>query len=91
MREISATEAARRMGDLLSRVKYRGESFLIRRGRTVVAQLGPPATAGATGRDLAIAWRNLRHVAPREAKSFSEDIERGRRQTNKPPRDPWQR
>lgn len=35
---ISATVAARRLGDLLSRIRYRGESFLIRRGRAVVAR-----------------------------------------------------
>jgi antitoxin (DNA-binding transcriptional repressor) of toxin-antitoxin stability system len=39
---VTATEAGRRLSDLLSRVRYRGESFVILRGGEPVAQLSPP-------------------------------------------------
>jgi prevent-host-death family protein len=43
MAEVTATEAARRLADLLDAVEHRGERFtIVRRGR-VVAQLEPVA------------------------------------------------
>jgi antitoxin (DNA-binding transcriptional repressor) of toxin-antitoxin stability system len=46
---ISATELARQLGDVLGRVRYRGESFVIQRNGIVVARL-LPAPPGAPGR-----------------------------------------
>jgi len=40
---VTATEAGRQLSDLLNRVRYRGESFVIIRGGEPVAQLSPPA------------------------------------------------
>jgi prevent-host-death family protein len=58
-RRISATELARRLGDVLGRVRYRGESFIVERNGTPVARLGPLATgvSAATARDALAAWR----------------------------------
>lgn len=48
-RHISATELARKLGDVLSRVRYRGESFLVERNGAPVARLEPvPGAAAAT-------------------------------------------
>lgn len=88
-KEVSATEAARSLGDLLARVRYRGESFLIRRGRKVVASLGPPPVELVTGKVLVERLRAIPRLAPREAEDFARDVERGRRALNKPPKDPW--
>ena len=38
---ISATTLARQVGDLLGRIRYRGESFVIERNGVAVARLGP--------------------------------------------------
>lgn len=38
---VSATEAARKLSDLLNRVRYRGETFTIVRGGEEVCQMTP--------------------------------------------------
>jgi antitoxin (DNA-binding transcriptional repressor) of toxin-antitoxin stability system len=70
---ISATELARRLGDVLGRVRYRGDSFLVERNGALVARL-VPAHEGAistVGEALA-AWR----VAGTPDSSFADDLER---------------
>jgi hypothetical protein len=54
---ITATVLARSLSEILNRVKYGGERFLIRRGGKVVGSLGP---AGA-GKRPAITLRSLAH------------------------------
>jgi hypothetical protein len=41
---ISATKLARSISDVLNRIYYRGERFLVQRGGKTVAALGPPAS-----------------------------------------------
>jgi len=41
VRELTATEAARRFSDVLDAVEHEGESFLVRRGGKVVASIVP--------------------------------------------------
>lgn len=56
---ISATELARKLGDVLGRVRYRGESFIVERNGTPVARLEPLAgVPAATLRDVLVAWRS---------------------------------
>ena len=38
---ISATTLARQVGDLLGRIRYRSESFVIERNGVAIARLGP--------------------------------------------------
>ena len=40
---ITATELARNLSDVLNRVRYRGESFIVERNGEVVAELRPSA------------------------------------------------
>jgi hypothetical protein len=88
---VSATVAARSLGDLLARVRYRGESFVIRRGRTVVAELRPPPATGPTGAELAGWWPARTPLRPAEADLLSRELRAARRAVNKPPRSPWPR
>ncbi|MCC7541755.1 MAG: hypothetical protein IT379_36385 [Deltaproteobacteria bacterium] len=88
---LSATEAARRLGELLARVRYRQEEFLIRRGRTIVARLGPVPIRGVTGAVAAEAWRGAPHLSSEEARSLELDMKKARRISGGPPRDPWAR
>lgn len=39
---ITATQLAKSLSDILNRVRYRGERFVIERGGEPVATLGPP-------------------------------------------------
>jgi len=89
-KEVTATEAARSLGDLLARVRYRGETFLIRRGRKVVAWLGPVPVEPVAGPILAERLRSRRRLAPAEAEAFARDVESARRSVNKPPGEPWE-
>jgi antitoxin (DNA-binding transcriptional repressor) of toxin-antitoxin stability system len=85
---VSATDAARGFGDLLARVRYRRESFLIRRGKTVVAKLAPVEAAGISGADAARAWTRTPRLGKEDAKSFDKDLRRSRKAI-KQPKDPW--
>jgi hypothetical protein len=88
---LTATEAARGFGDLLARVRYRREAFLIRRGGTIVARLGPVDAPGVTGAQAAAAWDRHPRLNAREAQAFARELESARKQANRPPRDPWAR
>ena len=44
---ISATELARALGDVLARVRYRQESFVVERNGKPIARLSPVDPAGA--------------------------------------------
>lgn len=49
MREITATEAAKRFSDLLDAVEHRGESFVVvRRGQAIASIAPAPTATGAT-------------------------------------------
>jgi prevent-host-death family protein len=70
---ISATEAARRFSDLLNRVRYRGEKFVIVRNGEEVAELS--AVAPRPGVTLAEAVDRL--IAARSGDpDFADDLER---------------
>lgn len=88
---LTATEAARGFGDLLARVRYRQEAFLIRRGRVIVARLGPVDAPGVSGADAARAWNGRPRLAAREAEALGKDLEAVRKKVNRPPRAPWAR
>jgi antitoxin (DNA-binding transcriptional repressor) of toxin-antitoxin stability system len=90
-KEVTATEAARNLGDLLARVRYRGESFLIRRGKVVVAQLGPAPLSGPSGAELAEWWRGHARLATGEANALGRDVAAARKLLNLPPKSPWPR
>jgi len=50
---ITATELARGLSDVLNRVRYRGEAFVVERGGEVIADLGPAETPrGITALEL---------------------------------------
>lgn len=53
MKQITATEAARRFSEVLDAVEHAGETFVITRGGRAVASIGPARTGnGRALRDL---------------------------------------
>lgn len=58
MKEISATDAARRFSDVLDAVEHRGQSFVVVRKGRPVARIGP--TSEANGRLVKQILRRLR-------------------------------
>lgn len=62
MKEVSATEAARRFAALLDAVEHEGESFVVSRNGRQVAAIHP--VPGATGRGV----KDLLLAGPRDAR-----------------------
>ena len=70
---ISATRAARSFSEILNRVRYRGETFLVERNREPVCRIEPvrrrrPLTTDNFGEF----WQGL----PRPDDRFADDLER---------------
>jgi antitoxin (DNA-binding transcriptional repressor) of toxin-antitoxin stability system len=73
MTRISATELARRLSDILSRVHYKGEQFVVERGGDSIAMITP------TGAKPGITWAEfvrLLNTGPRPDEAFADDLER---------------
>ena len=82
---ITATELARRVGDVLGRVRYRGDSFVVERNGEAVARVLPVAGSSPTSLDEALAaWRSAGEPEP----EFATDLERVG-MLDRPPQDPW--
>jgi antitoxin (DNA-binding transcriptional repressor) of toxin-antitoxin stability system len=56
---ISATETARRFSELMNRVRYRGESFVVERAGKPVCEILPAQPPKFSGRELADLLRSL--------------------------------
>ena len=82
---ISATELARRLGDVLGRVRYRGDSFLVERNGDPVARVVPlPGSSVTSLREALTAWRS----AGEPEAAFADDLERVGA-ADRAPEDPW--
>ena len=69
---ITATELARSLSDILNRVRYRGESFIIERAGEPVAALTPPGpTRGCTLANLVARLGDLELPGD----GFADDLE----------------
>jgi hypothetical protein len=73
MKEITATEAARRFSELLDAVEHEHRTFAVRRGGRVVAAIGP--AAHVSGRTLKSILR--RHRPDREWAGELSELRRG--------------
>lgn len=82
---ISATELARSLGDVLARVRYRGDSFVVERNGTTVARVVPAAEASPTTlREAFAVWRAASPPDP----EFADVLEEVNR-LDWPPDEPW--
>jgi prevent-host-death family protein len=82
---ISATTLVRRLGDVLGRVRYRGEAFVIERNGNQVARLIPATPSETTSvRDALRTWREAGDPDP----EFAADLDRVGA-ADREPADPW--
>ena len=82
---ISATELARSLGDVLARVRYRGDSFVVERNGDPVARVTPVAEGSVTTvREAVAAWSSVGGPDP----EFADALERVNA-ADRPPEDPW--
>jgi antitoxin (DNA-binding transcriptional repressor) of toxin-antitoxin stability system len=83
---ISATEAARTFSELLNRVRYRGDSFVVERGGEPICRMVPTTSATRTVRDL---LRLLKQV-PKPDKQYAEDVRGIIQHQPETPGGPWE-
>jgi hypothetical protein len=83
---ISATRAVRSFSDLLNRVRYKGDSFVIIRNGEEMGQLGP--VAGKRPKTLNELAALIREMGPPD-EDFVRDLEEIRRNQPALPDDPW--
>lgn len=82
---ISSTDLVRRLGDVLSRVRYLGDSFTIERSGDPIARLVPlPEASPTTVREAFAAWAEAGEPDP----GFAESLERVTG-ADRPPENPW--
>jgi hypothetical protein len=82
---ITATDLARRVGEVLGKIRFRRDTFVIERNGQPIARLTPFGLAGAStlGEGLR-AWCETEPADP----AFADDLERVNR-ADRPPRNPW--
>lgn len=85
---VSATDAVRTFSDLLNRIHYRGEEFVVERGGEAVCRM-TPATAPVrlTLRELAALLRQ----GPAPDAKFASEVRKAVKAQGRLPRSPWGR
>jgi prevent-host-death family protein len=84
---ITATEAARTFSDLLNRVRYRGEAFVVERAGEPVCRIVP---AGAPQRTVGDLVHLLREI-PRPDEEYLSAVEELAKRQPAMPKTPWPR
>jgi len=83
--DVTATELARNLGDVLARVRYRGQTFLVRKNGKVIARIEPATDQdGTSTKEAFAAWVGAAAPDP----GFADDLERVSR-ADVPGRNPW--
>ena len=72
-KSVTVTEVVRHFSDYINRVAYGRESFLLYRGKRVVAELRPAVTRVRLG-ELPAILSSLPRLSADEAKNFLQDI-----------------
>jgi len=83
----SATQAARNFSDILNRIRYRGEEFVIERGGEPVCRIVPAAPFSATGGELKAFFSKI----PKPDKEFWDVVADVVKNQPLMPQSPWRR
>ena len=82
---ISATDLARKLGDVLGKIRYLGDTFVIEKSGDPVARMTPLVGASTvTLREALAAWRQ----AGEPEAEFADDLEQVN-SADRPPENPW--
>jgi antitoxin (DNA-binding transcriptional repressor) of toxin-antitoxin stability system len=85
----SVTEVARNFAEYINRVAFRGERFILMRGRRPVAELRPVPVGKRLG-ELPELLASLPRLSDADAASLSADLESAREELSREPmRDVW--
>jgi antitoxin (DNA-binding transcriptional repressor) of toxin-antitoxin stability system len=87
---VSVTELLRNFSDILGRVRFRGERFIILRSGKPVAELGPTGEAPVVRlRDLPGILSSLPPLDPEEVERFAADLRSLHEAVGTVPDRPW--
>jgi antitoxin (DNA-binding transcriptional repressor) of toxin-antitoxin stability system len=85
----SVTDVARNFAEYINRVAFRGERFVLMRGKRAVAELRP-VPSGKRLRELPELLASLPRLSEGEAADLSADLDHARADLSRAPvRDPW--
>ncbi len=86
---LTVTEVVRNFSDYISRVAYMHETFVLRKGNRVMAELRPMPTGLKLG-NLPAIFRSVPHLSEDDAIAFADDVAAARGSlANDDLRDPW--
>jgi len=88
---LTVTEVVRNFSEILGRVRFKGERFVLLKGGRPIAELGPtdavpPLSLG----DLPGILEALPHLDARNADRYARDLEWARRKAGPMPAAPWE-
>lgn len=87
---VTVTDILRNFTDYISRVAYRGESFVLIRGGKPVAELSPLPRGTRLG-ELPALLESLPRLTDEEAEALARDVESARAELGPAPTgDPWE-
>jgi antitoxin (DNA-binding transcriptional repressor) of toxin-antitoxin stability system len=86
-KKITATEAARSFSNVVSRVRFQGEEFIVEKGGEAVCKISPVAVSGARS-TVADLLRLLSDLPPID-EDFRKTVRKLGRGSRKLPRSPW--
>lgn len=84
---ISATKAAREFSEILNRVAYRGETFVVERNGRTICEISPTKPKAFIGADFAEMIKN----APRPDDQYFDDVEEVIKKRQQIVPSPWRR
>jgi len=86
--KVTATEAARKFSEIVSRVAYKGETFLVERGGRLVCEIAPVGNHNSfTAADFA----EMIKSAPKPDDEYFDDVEEVIRNRQPVAPSPWRR
>ena len=85
---ITATEAARKFSEILNRVAYKGETFVVERSGRTICEISPIAQGK---RFTAADFAEMINSAPRPDDQYFDDVEEIIRNRQPIAPSPWQR
>ena len=86
---VTVTRAVKNFSDIINRITYRGERFILLKGKKPVAEMGPVVT-GRKVTELPEIMKKLPSLSEKERESFSRDLKTIREEGSlETLRDPW--
>jgi len=88
-KSVTVTELLRNFSEYINRVTYRGESFVLVRGKLKVAEL-KPSPLGCKVSDLLASLASMPLLSSKEGAAFASDIAKAKKKGSKEVlQDPW--